>query len=66
MTSHNNSFFVDKKKILKELTDKQLKNIPAERKLHFKDIRRISKYIKILYYRTFIYRKQNRKTNYYK
>jgi hypothetical protein len=39
----NNS--ADKKKILDELITKQLKNIPIERKLHNKDLRRIVKYI---------------------
>lgn len=36
---------IDKKKILEELTSKQLKNISIERKLHYKDLRRIIKYI---------------------
>jgi len=40
-----NHLATDKKKILKELTEKQLKNIPVDRKLHFKDLRRITKYI---------------------
>jgi hypothetical protein len=35
----------DKKKILDELITKQLKNVPIERKLHNKDLRRIVKYI---------------------
>lgn len=37
--------FSDNKKILMELMDKQLKNIPIERKLQFKDLKRIAKYI---------------------
>jgi hypothetical protein len=43
MTSTNS--LIDKKKILEELTTKQLKNIPIERKLYYKDLRRIIKYI---------------------
>lgn len=35
----------DKKKFLDELINKQIKNIPIERKLHNKDLRRIVKYI---------------------
>ena len=35
----------DKKKYLDELITKQLKNVPIERKLHNKDLRRIIKYI---------------------
>lgn len=35
----------EKKKFLKELTDNQLKNVNHDRKLHFKDFRRIIKYI---------------------
>jgi hypothetical protein len=35
----------DKKKFLDELTAKQLKNVPIDRKLHNKDLRRIIKYI---------------------
>jgi hypothetical protein len=35
----------DKKKFLDELINKQIKNVPIERKLHNKDLRRIVKYI---------------------
>jgi hypothetical protein len=35
----------DKKKFLDELITKQIKNVPIERKLHNKDLRRIVKYI---------------------
>lgn len=35
----------DKKKFLKELMNNQLKNVPIDRKLHYKDLVRISKYI---------------------
>lgn len=45
MSSNDSLASIDKKKILKELTEKQLKNIPVDRKLHFKDLRRITKYI---------------------
>ncbi|ATZ80740.1 hypothetical protein BMW23_0694 [Bodo saltans virus] len=41
----NKSYFTDKKKIIKEMNEKQLKNVAIERKLHFKDMTRISKYI---------------------
>jgi hypothetical protein len=41
----NTTVVADKKKILRELFEKQLKNVPIDRKLHFKDLRRITKYI---------------------
>lgn len=36
---------IDKKKLLDELIIKQLKNVKIEKKLHYKDLRRIVKYI---------------------
>jgi hypothetical protein len=45
MTSDIFDNSADKKKILDELIIKQLKNVPIERKLHNKDLRRIVKYI---------------------